>query len=200
MLRQTTDSQASVSWPATLYIHMQPQCITPCESGSIKTIWWFATVTALHMVKLHWTADRSRRLPVRRMHPPGSRQAPLHSPHLHRAKPLLLPIPFPSSLSLTLLLAGLPLTLLLAGLVPQVMLLARLAAHSRQAACSLVPLTCSSFSQICCSLQCIQQQGYHQQVCKVSTRFSIPQSCKEHAVCCSAYCLLCYNTVSQLRS
>ena len=197
MLRQTTDSQASVCWPATLYIHMQPQCITPCESGSIKTIWWFAIVTALHMVKLHWTADRSRRLPVRRMHPPGSRQAPPHSPHLHRAKPLLLPIPFPSSLSLTLLLAGLPLTLLLAGLVPQVMLLARLAAHSRQAACSLVPLTCSSFSQICCGLQ---QQGYHQQVCKVSTRFSIPQSCKEHAVCCSAYCLLSYNTVSQLRS
>lgn len=149
---------------------------------------------------LRWTADRSRRLPVRRMHPPGSRQAPPHSPHLHRAKPLLLPIAFPSSLSLTLLLAGLPLTLLLAGLVPQVMLLARLAAHSRQAACSLVPLTCSSFSQICCGLQCIQQQGYHQQVCKVSTRFSIPQSCKEHAVCCSAYCLLCYNTVSQLRS
>jgi hypothetical protein len=139
------------------------------------------------MGKLRWTADRSRRLPVRRMHPPGSRQAPPLSAHLHRAKPLLLPIPFPSPL---------PLTLLLAGLVPQVMLLAGLAAHSRQAACSLVLLTCSSFSQICCGLLCIQQQGYHQQVCKVSTRFNTPQSCKEQAVCCSAYCLLCYNTVS----
>ena len=119
------------------------------------------------------------------MHPQGSRLAHPLSPHLHRAKPLQLPSPSPWPLPLTLLLllAG-------AGSVPWEMLMARLAAHSRQAACSLVHSTCSSFSQIFCGLQCIQQQGYHQQICKVSTTISIPQSCKEHAVCCSVCCLL----------
>lgn len=124
--------------------------------------------------KLFWSADCSRRLLVRRMHPPGSRLAHSLPPYLHRAKPLQLPSPSPCPLPLTLLLPGAG-----AGSVP------RLAAHSRRAACSLVQSTCSSFSQICCGQQCIQQQGDHQQVCKVSTRFSIPQSCKEHAVSCS---------------